>query len=55
MPIDNLAKVFGPTIIGYSSDNPSPDNLLNETRQAINVSVIFFHVLVLSVCGFQGV
>lgn len=33
MPISNLAKVFGPTIVGYSSSNPSADNLLTETRQ----------------------
>jgi len=41
MPIDNLAKVFGPTLVGYSSDNPSPDNLLNETRLSIAVRGIF--------------
>ncbi|XP_066251878.1 rac GTPase-activating protein 1-like [Euwallacea similis] len=38
MPIENLAKVFGPTLVGYSSDNPKPDNLLNETRKLIAVA-----------------
>lgn len=31
MPIVNLAKVFGPTIVGYSSKEPSDSNILNET------------------------
>lgn len=55
MPIDNLAKVFGPTLVGYSSDNPSPDNLLNETRMSIAVRGIFLYNSVLLMYGFQGV
>lgn len=33
MPVGNLAKVFGPTIIGYSSQEPDPSVMLTETRQ----------------------
>lgn len=31
MPIENLAKVFGPTIIGYSCSDPTPMTLITET------------------------
>lgn len=37
MPIENLAKVFGPTIVGYSSDNPSTETLIAETMDQIKV------------------
>ncbi|ENN72549.1 hypothetical protein HUJ04_001171 [Dendroctonus ponderosae] len=37
MPIENLAKVFGPTIVGYSSDNPSTETLISETMKQIKV------------------
>ncbi|RZC31762.1 RhoGAP and/or C1 1 domain containing protein, partial [Asbolus verrucosus] len=30
MDVNNLARVFGPTIVGYSSEDPSPDELLYE-------------------------
>ncbi|GFU16185.1 rac GTPase-activating protein 1 [Nephila pilipes] len=33
MPHENLAKVFGPTIIGYSTDNPPNSSMLFETGQ----------------------
>ncbi|EFA01222.2 rac GTPase-activating protein 1 [Tribolium castaneum] len=33
MNIGNLAKIFGPTLVGYSSDNPNPNNLLDEIVQ----------------------
>lgn len=33
MPVGNLAKVFGPTIVGYSSQDPDPSVMLTETRQ----------------------
>ncbi|XP_017771675.1 PREDICTED: rac GTPase-activating protein 1-like [Nicrophorus vespilloides] len=33
MPISNLSKIFGPTIVGYSSSDPDPELLLKETRQ----------------------
>ncbi|XP_063925779.1 rac GTPase-activating protein 1-like isoform X2 [Zophobas morio] len=37
MTVTNLAKVFGPTIVGYSSDNPSANALLEETTQQLVV------------------
>ncbi|ELU10445.1 hypothetical protein CAPTEDRAFT_161236 [Capitella teleta] len=33
MPGSNLAKVFGPTMIGYSSLEPEPMQMINETRK----------------------
>nr|CAD7430474.1 unnamed protein product [Timema monikensis] len=33
MPIDNIAKVFGPTLVGYSSNDPTPITILNETKK----------------------
>nr|KAG5697306.1 hypothetical protein BaRGS_004972 [Batillaria attramentaria] len=33
MPITNLAKVFGPTVIGYSCPEPEPMQMINETRK----------------------
>lgn len=35
MPISNLAKVFGPTLVGYSSQEPSL--MLNETKHQVAV------------------
>ncbi|XP_008546525.1 rac GTPase-activating protein 1 [Microplitis demolitor] len=32
MPISNLAKVFGPTLVGYSSQEPSATSMLSETK-----------------------
>ncbi|KAK7111103.1 rac GTPase-activating protein 1-like isoform X2 [Littorina saxatilis] len=33
MPIGNLAKVFGPTLIGYSCPEPEPMQMISETRK----------------------
>lgn len=33
MPKENLAKVFGPTIVGYSEIDPSHSTMLTETSQ----------------------
>ncbi|XP_069957959.1 rac GTPase-activating protein 1 isoform X3 [Cherax quadricarinatus] len=33
MPISNLAKVFGPTLVGYSVAEPDPSTMVMETRQ----------------------
>ncbi|XP_013780451.2 rac GTPase-activating protein 1-like [Limulus polyphemus] len=33
MPLSNLAKVFGPTLIGFSSPEPSPGEMFAETKQ----------------------
>ncbi|XP_030846039.1 rac GTPase-activating protein 1-like isoform X2 [Strongylocentrotus purpuratus] len=32
MPVSNLAKVFGPTIIGYGCSEPDPMQMLNDTK-----------------------
>lgn len=39
MPISNLAKVFGPTLVGYSSQEPSL-TMLNETKHQVAVREI---------------
>lgn len=36
MPISNLAKVFGPTLVGYRSQEPSL-TMLNETKHQVAV------------------
>lgn len=33
MPANNLAKVFGPTVVGYSVSEPEPMQMINETRK----------------------
>ncbi|XP_064647790.1 rac GTPase-activating protein 1-like isoform X2 [Lineus longissimus] len=41
MPISNLAKVFGPTIVGYSTPEPEPMQMINETKkQAMVVDLL---------------
>ncbi|CAB3376494.1 Hypothetical predicted protein [Cloeon dipterum] len=37
MSIDNLAKVFGPTIVGYSTDDMDAMRMVTETRMQQNV------------------
>lgn len=37
MPITNLAKVFGPTLVGYSCQKPSPTSLLSETSNQVAI------------------
>jgi hypothetical protein len=32
MPADNLATVFGPTIVGYSSAEPTMTHIMNQTK-----------------------
>lgn len=44
MPLSNLAKIFGPTIIGYSSDNPDPALLLNETEEQYRIMEKFMQL-----------
>lgn len=39
MPASNLAKVFGPTIVGYSAQDIDPLTLLTETRQQVAVNI----------------
>ncbi|XP_035734167.1 rac GTPase-activating protein 1-like [Vespa mandarinia] len=37
MPISNLAKVFGPTLVGFSSQEPSPTSMLSETKNQVAI------------------
>ncbi|KAJ8683104.1 hypothetical protein QAD02_018896 [Eretmocerus hayati] len=37
MPISNLAKVFGPTLVGYSSQHPSRTAMLSETKDQVAI------------------
>lgn len=39
MPISNLAKVFGPTVVGYSKQEPDNMAILGETYVQQNVSI----------------
>lgn len=32
MPASNIAKVFAPTLVGYSSRNPEPVQMLSEAK-----------------------
>ena len=38
MPISNLAKIFGPTLVGYSCQEPTATSMLSETRTQATVS-----------------
>lgn len=40
MPASNLAKVFGPTVIGYSVPDPEPLQMINETKYQAMVMFI---------------
>lgn len=42
MPISNIAKIFGPTIIGYSSADPDQYAIYTETMIQANVSMVPF-------------
>lgn len=37
MPISNLAKVFGPTLVGYSSQEPTATSMLSETKTQVAI------------------
>lgn len=39
MPISNLAKVFGPTLVGYSAQHPSRETMLSETKAQVSVKI----------------
>lgn len=41
MPIDNLAKVFGPTVIGYSCADPDHLAIFSETAVQKDVRISF--------------
>ena len=38
MPISNLAKIFGPTIIGYNTPDPEPEVALKMLKKQHIVS-----------------
>lgn len=38
MPTDNLAKIFGPTVLGYSSADPDHHAIFTETMIQKDVS-----------------
>lgn len=44
MPLSNLAKVFGPTIVGYSSPEPDQHTIYTETviQANVNIFIVFF-------------
>ncbi|XP_056007736.1 rac GTPase-activating protein 1-like isoform X2 [Ostrea edulis] len=44
MPLSNLAKVFGPTIIGYSVPDPEPLQMINETKYQSMVMEKMFEI-----------
>ena len=54
MPSSNLAKVFGPTVIGYSVPDPEPLQMINETKYQAMVSYpqLCYHS---SLYSYQGV
>lgn len=57
MPIDNLAKVFGPTVIGYSSADPDHHAIFSETAIQKDVRktviLVFLHLLMIFATLFQ--
>lgn len=38
MDVGNLARVFGPTIVGHSVPNPDPMTILQDTKRQPQVS-----------------
>jgi len=45
MPTSNLAKIFGPTIVGYSTPDIVADDLANETRKQAKVWTVLTQIL----------
>lgn len=44
MPIDNISKIFGPTIIGYSSETLSPKQMVEETRYFVKIMLSLLNI-----------
>lgn len=42
MDITNLARVFGPTIVGHAIPNPDPMTILQDTKRQPKVSLGIF-------------
>jgi len=47
MPASNLAKVFGPTIVGYSSSEAEPMKMLAETTKQAKVKLLLNYITVI--------
>ena len=45
MPVQSLAKVFGPTIVGYSSVEAEPMKMFAETAKQAKVSLVKQHCI----------
>jgi len=45
MPAENLAKVFGPTVVGYSSAEIEPMQMFAETTKQHKVLLVLFSYL----------
>jgi len=50
MPTSNLAKIFGPTVVGYSTPDLVPDDLLIETKQQAKVWMVLWQILAKEHC-----
>lgn len=42
MPVTNLARIFGPTIVGYSCPEPDPEMALKQLKKQHLVSYYFY-------------
>ena len=42
MTVENLARVFGPTLVGYSTPNPEPIQMLDETHKQAMVCAFMY-------------
>ena len=50
MPVSNLARVFGPTIVGHNCPDPDPMQMLSDTKTQPAVSLI----VILSYCKSEN-
>lgn len=49
MPSENLAKIFGPTVLGYSSADPDQHAIFTETMIQRDVSFHFLKQLMTNI------
>lgn len=42
MPVPNLARIFGPVIVGHSCPDPDPESCLRETKKQQFVTLLIF-------------
>lgn len=53
MPVDNLATVFGPTVVGYSTAEPAMNQILTQTKtqQLVNITAsVLVYISLLACC-----